>query len=140
MRPLFGTRHPDGTVRHQARRPANKDIREHFAEPGWRHSDEETFDDLNTRAGKALAYLEQRPEEQLIVVSHGMFSRILIARLVLGETLTGEECERFIRSLRMNNTGITVLRFDGVVDKPFEGAENPWKLVVWNDHSHLGEA
>ncbi len=131
---VYGVRHDD-----PVNIAANEAIRENFATPDWRHSDEENFDDLKQRAGEALSFLESRPEKSLIVVSHGMFARILMARVVMGERLTGDECERFIRALRMNNTGLSVLRYDGTVEKPFEGAENPWKIIVWNDHSHLGD-
>src|SRR6185312_4982542 len=39
----------------------------------------ETFSELKTRAGKALAFLEGRPEETILVTGHGFFTRMLIA-------------------------------------------------------------
>lgn len=117
----------------------NKLIRENFHLPGWRHSDEENFDDLKKRAGDALSFLENRPEQNILVVSHGMFARVLLARVIMGEDLTGLECEHFIRSLRMKNTALTVLRFDGEVQESQEGGEAPWKVLTWADYAHLAE-
>lgn len=117
----------------------NKLIREHFHLPGWRHSDEENFDDLKQRAGEALSYLENRPEQNILVVSHGIFARVLLARVIMGGELTGRECEHFIRSLRMKNTALTVLRYDGEVLESQEGGEAPWKVLTWADYAHLAE-
>lgn len=110
---------------------AGKEIKEHFAKPGWRFSDEENFDDLKARALDALQHLAERPEQDILVVTHGFILRILVACVVFGKDLTGEECERFVRTFHMENTGITVLGYDDV-------NANPWWLWVWNDHAHLG--
>jgi broad specificity phosphatase PhoE len=107
-------------------------IKKHFADPGFRHSDEENFDDLKQRAKDALEYLANRPEEIMIVVSHGFFMKVLMAYVVFGDELTGKECEKFIRKFEMENTAITVI----------DGKEVPlgmrWWIWIWNDHSHLG--
>lgn len=111
---------------------ADKSIFDNFSVPGFRHSDEENFDDLKQRAGEALSHLSERKEKHIAVVTHGFFMRVVIAFAVFGPELTGKECERFIRSFHMENTGITVLGFDGV-------GPHSWWLWVWNDHSHLAE-
>ena len=111
---------------------AEKEIFEHFHETGWRFSDEENFDDLKERARKALKYLAERSEENILVVTHGFFMRIIMAYIIFGDTLTGEECTKCIRTFHMENVGITVL----VNDK--ENAKTPWWLWIWNDHAHLG--
>jgi broad specificity phosphatase PhoE len=112
---------------------AEKEIKLHFHEPGWRFSDEENFDDLKQRAGKALKYLAERSEENILVVTHGFFMRIVIAYILFGENLTGDECVKCIRKFHMENTGITVLGYDHKDEK------SPWWLWIWNDHAHLGE-
>ncbi len=103
-----------------------------FAKPGYRHSDEENFDDLKTRAIAALRYLSDRPEEHIGVVTHGFFMRIVMAVVVFGESLTAQECERFLRTFYMENTGLTILGFDGLREDP------QWWVWIWNDHAHLG--
>jgi probable phosphoglycerate mutase len=108
-----------------------KILRESHLIPGFRHSDEENFDDLKERAQKALAYLAARPEEHILVVTHGFFMRILVALITMGDTLTAVECEQFIRTFHMENTGLSVFGYD-------EKEKSPWWLWVWNDHAHLG--
>ena len=109
-----------------------KIIEEHFHQPGFRHSDEETFEDLKERARKALVCLTEQKEDNILVVTHGFFLRVVVAYMLFGDGLTGETCVEIIRKLEMENTGITV----------FEYRENhsrsPWMLWIWNDHAHLG--
>ncbi len=109
-----------------------------FDKPHHRHSDEENFDDLKARASAALSYLEKRPEDNMLVVGHGFFTRSIIARVLLGEGITGLEFLNVIRSLRTRNTGLSVLHFKEGVTMGNEGPESPWQLLVWNDHAHLG--
>jgi len=111
---------------------AEKAIYDNFHLPEFRFSDEESFEDLKNRAKNVLDYLAKRPEENILVVTHGFFMRIIMAYVLFGEKLTGEECVRFIRVFHMENTGITVL-----IHEP-EDKSSPWWLWVWNDHAHLG--
>lgn len=107
-------------------------VRENFHVSGYRHSDEENFDDLKSRAGAALDYLRERPEQNILVVTHGYFMRALMARVVMGEELTSFEGAKFIRTFHMENTGITVLVYDE------KHLDSPWWFWMWNDHAHLG--
>jgi broad specificity phosphatase PhoE len=107
------------------------DITEHFGVPGYHFADEENFDDLNERARRALEYLAGQEAENILVVTHGYFMRILIARVVFGDNLTAREGKEFIRTFHMENTGLSVFGYD-------TKQENPWWLWVWNDHEHLG--
>ncbi len=106
-------------------------IKKNLGVAGFKHSDEESFDDLKKRAAKAVKFLEARPEENILVVTHGFFLRIIVAYITFGEALTAYECDKFLRVLRPQNAGITVLKYD-------ETEEDPWKLWIWNDHAHLG--
>ncbi|MBU6214562.1 phosphoglycerate mutase family protein [Patescibacteria group bacterium] len=107
-------------------------IRINFHIPGYRFSDEENFDDLKNRAHKALTFLSEQSESSLICVTHGFFIRILIAYALHSETLTSEICEHLIRALNMENAGITILDYNE--------EDTSWKLLTWNDHSHLSES
>lgn len=109
----------------------DKIIHDNFETPGFRHSDEETFDDIKNRALSALKFLAERPEQNILVVTHGFFMRIIMAVVIHGKSLTAKECSRFIRTFHMENTGLSILGYD-------ESKENPWWLWVWNDHAHLG--
>lgn len=98
---------------------------------GYRYSDEENFDDLKLRTGEALAYLAHHPASSLLVVSHGVFLRNIIARVIFGENLSGPECTAVLETFVASNTGITVLTHDAT-------RKNQWNIVSWNDHAHLG--
>ena len=102
--------------------------------PGMRVEDGENYDDLITRAEKALALLTDRAEPSIVVVTHGYFLRTIVARVILGEALSGDTCKHFHTVASMENTGLTVLRYQGGVD------EGPcWRLWIYNDHAHLAE-
>lgn len=110
----------------------NTVIFENFLVPGARHSDEENFEDLKARAGSALAYVVSRPEKRILVATHGIFMRMVLAHAVMGSDLTGGVALAFLRSFKTKNTGLTVLEHgDGK-------AYSPWEVLTWNDHAHLG--
>lgn len=100
--------------------------------PGLRAEDGENFDDLILRADKALAFLKERPEESLVVVTHGFFLRTIVARVLLGDTLTPESFRKLQSSMEMENTGLTVLHYG----ERYEGTS--WMVWTYNDHAHLG--
>lgn len=100
---------------------------------GVRELDGENFDDLTVRAREALQYVAQRDEDVLMIVTHGFFLRVLMATVVFGDELDGSMLKQFEGRFRMQNTGITVFRYDEEADP-----ENPWSIWVWNDHAHLG--
>src|SRR4029453_736468 len=57
---------------------------EHWTNAGVKHSDEENFFDLKTRALKALDHLVERPERTVLVVTHGTFVCMLICCMMAG--------------------------------------------------------
>ena len=95
--------------------------------------DGESFDELIDRADKALAFLNNRPEDSLVVVTHGFFLRTIVARVLFGNYLTGEAFRQFQKSASMENTGLTVLRYQSVFER-----DPAWRLWIYNDHAHLG--
>lgn len=100
--------------------------------PGLRIADGENFEDLVARADSALSFLLDRPEEHLLVVTHGYFLRTIIARVLLKDSLTSESFRNIQRSAHIENTGLTVIRHE----RGFE-SEPEWKLWTYNDHAHL---
>lgn len=108
---------------------------------GVRIEDGENFDDLMARADKSLAFLASRTEESIVVVTHGFFLRVLVARVLLGDLLSGETLRRVQSAASTENTGITVLQYrrnnDAQVDLLFEGKPE-WRLWIYNDHAQLG--
>ncbi len=102
--------------------------------PGTRVEDGENYDDLLERADKALAYLKNRPEESMLVVTHGDFLRTVLARVLLGELFSGEALRNIQKVALIDNSGITALRFQKAYDEVAR-----WRLWIYNDHSHLAD-
>jgi len=99
---------------------------------GKRVQDGENYDDIVARAKKALEYIEQRPERELLVVAHGIFLRTILAYVLLGDAITDRGFEHFQEHIEMENTGLTILKYG----ESRQGLS--WKLWVWGDHAHLG--
>ncbi len=110
-------------------------LKDNFHVAGWKHSDEENFEDLKQRAVKLLDTLASRKEENLIVVTHGIFMRMIVAVAIMGKELTSHDYWKFFVALGLDNTGITILKSNEIDEKYDDVA--PWELVTWNDHSHL---
>lgn len=130
---LFGERqHPPEAIGLRTDSPEYKKIRDEtwqrFSALDLSHKGEETFPLLMERAGKAVKYLESRPENSLVVVSHANFTRFLVAYMCWGETLTPDIFLKFLAFTKLSNTGITHLVFDN----------ETWTLHQWNDKAHLG--
>lgn len=102
---------------------------ENKANPDWHFEDGENPWEFNERAKKALSFLADQKEENILVVTHGLFLRVFVARILAGELCTPELSFRMTPVLQVNNTGITVCTFD----------EGNWKLLTWNDHAHFAE-
>ncbi len=102
--------------------------------PGMRVEDGENFDDLIKRADGVLHLLQQRPEQKLLVVTHGLFLRTLVARVLLGEVLSGESLRHFHNMTSMDNTALSALRYEPAFEQDYA-----WRLWIYNDHAHLAE-
>jgi broad specificity phosphatase PhoE len=100
--------------------------------PAMRVADGENFDDLIWRAYTALAFLKDRAEQSLVVVTHGYFLRTIVARVLLGDLLSGHAYRRFQRTTSVENTGLTVLRYHDAFED-----EACWRLWTHNDCAHL---
>lgn len=104
-------------------------IGEHAGDPEWHYADEENLFDFRRRVEQALGLISQREESHILVISHGQTIRMMVALMMLGEQLTPRIAQSFIDFLRTSNTGITVCE---------RQEDQPWRLVTWNDHAHLG--
>jgi len=94
-----------------------------------RHSDEETFSELQERVHKVLAYLQERSEEHILVVSHGRFIRFLFSSICLGDSFTPVAYNNVEHTLKSSNTGITHIELRD---------DARWVAWQWNDSAHLG--
>lgn len=117
--------------------PANKTWRawdKTLYTSGERISNGENYDDIVARADKALNYLRDRPESKLAVVTHGYFLTAIVARVLLGEHLTGSIMKQFQERASIENTAVTVLHYKDAFEEDFT-----WRLWTLNDHSHFAE-
>ena len=137
--PLFGERRNPSLLlgTHEADPKAVSiwnEIQAHYGETNWRYADEENFDDFRARVIEALEFLRQQQETRIIVTSHGMTMKMILAHVTLGKHLTGKIFwEQFVPIKNVRNCGIMQLEYV----QNYEGTGMFWKLVSWNDHAHL---
>ncbi len=98
----------------------------------FRYSDEENFQDLKDRARRLLAYLSTRREKHVLVVTHGIFLRMIAAYILYGESLTASDYNLLSFLNAYNNAAITICEYK----KPWFGKplERPWELIAWDDY------
>lgn len=95
----------------------------------WRYSDEENAQEFVERAQEALALLQQRPEKQLLVVSHALNIRMILAQ-VLDQMGNLAHLYEIYENFDLHNTGLSAIFFDPDHQR--------WQMLCINDHSHLG--
>lgn len=115
-----------------------RDWIEAFYDPDATVTDGEHFFDVRERALHALSYLEERPEMHIVVVSHGMFLRALVAAIMFGEALTPEIFRGISAATVTNNTGLTLLQYGVAPRHDLDGDKARWRVRAFNDHAHLG--
>lgn len=126
---------PSGLVGKHHEDPAvlefNQAFKENLNDPAWHYSDEENYFDLQKRVMKVLEMLENRKDENTVLVTHGLVVRMIMALvLITPEFLTPEIFHKLRHNLKTKNTGITIIE-----SKPKGG----YRLTVFNDIAHLGE-
>ncbi len=104
------------------------DIDKNFHNPDYHYSDEENFVDLKNRAVKSLEFIEKMEEENILIVTHGVFTKYLVALMCFGGRLNSETYLSFHKFFKTWNTGITRVRL----------RDGKWILQQWNDSAHLG--
>lgn len=99
-----------------------------FHDDSLRYSDEENFIDLKERAKKLLAYIAQRDEKRIIMVTHGIFLKMVAAYMLYGEKLTASMYNEVSYFNTMNNAGMAICQYI-----PHWFRKDEWKLITWND-------
>ena len=108
-----------------------KNRNDNVDEPSWRFEDGETFTDVLTRVHLSKDYLEKQESESVLVVAHGFFLQMFGATILLDADEATKLWFHALTTLRMSNTGISLLTYD---------AENKrWRVVLWNDYAHFAE-
>ena len=93
-----------------------------------RVADEENFIDLKKRAKKLLAYITRRPEERIIMVTHGIFLKMVVSYMLYGEKLTASQYNNLSYFNPVTNASMAICSYTTHWFK-----RNEWKILVWND-------
>jgi broad specificity phosphatase PhoE len=102
----------------------------------FRIADEENFLDLKARAKELLEYLSKRKEKELLVVTHGIFLRMIAAYIIYGDTLNAPSYNTLSFFNASNNAAVTVCEYKkGLFGPP---PDERWKLIAWDDYSRVG--
>ena len=93
-----------------------------------RISDEENFVDLKARAKELLKFIADRDEEKIIMVTHGIFLKMVVSYMLYGEELTASMYNNLSYFNPVNNASMAICSYTTHLFK-----KNEWKLIVWND-------
>ena len=100
-----------------------------LVDPKWHYSDEENFIDIKERGIKAIEYLVSKKEENIFVVSHGNFIKLLTGIILFGNNVSINDYVRLLKILKLDNTGVSIFSYDQDSKR--------WYLQCWNNTSHL---
>lgn len=129
---LVERRNPSEIIGHSGTEPKVRQIVDlidkSFHEDNLRYSDEENFADLKERARKLLKYIAHRPESRIIMVTHGIFLKMVVAYMLLGDKLTASEYNKLSYYNPMDNAGMAICTYT-----THWFSKNEWKVVIWND-------
>ncbi len=96
-----------------------------------RVSDEENFTDLKARARKLLKFIRWRSEKRIIMVTHGIFLKMMASYMLYGEKLTASQYNNLSYFNPVNNASMAICSYTTHWFK-----RNEWKILVWNDLSN----
>lgn len=92
-----------------------------------RYSDEENFEDLKKRAERLLKFIAGRRHKRIIMVTHGIFLKMVIAYILHGKHLSASEYNTLSFFNPADNAGLTICTFT-----PHWFRKNEWKIITWN--------
>ena len=99
-----------------------------FHDDNFRYSDEENFVDLKERAEKLLTYIKKRKEKRIVMVTHMIFLKVVIAYMLYGKKLTASLYNTLSYFNPIDNAGMTIVKYTSHLFKKDE-----WKVLAWND-------
>ncbi len=89
----------------------------------------EGYSELHARLIETKTFLESLSTKHNVLVGHAAFFKALVAYCMLGDGLTESLLQSFDESLVMDNCGISKCMFNEEKGK--------WRIMFWNDVSHL---
>ncbi|MCX6751988.1 MAG: histidine phosphatase family protein [Candidatus Nomurabacteria bacterium] len=129
---LVERRNPKEIIGHEGGEPEVRKIIDRidksFHDDNLRVSDEENFADLKERARKLLIYISRRNAKRIIMVTHGIFLKMIVSYMLYGDKLTAAEYNSLSYFNPINNASMAICSYTHHWFK-----KNEWKLLVWND-------
>ncbi len=101
-----------------------------FHDDDLRYSDEENFVDLKDRARNLLTYIKKRKESQIIMVTHGIFLKMIASYIIFDNKLTSSQYNNLSFLNPMDNAGLTICKYSSSFFK-----KDKWNILVWNNKS-----
>lgn len=95
----------------------------------WYSQDTESFLARVDRANQALSFLESHESDEIVVVTHGTFLKLLTCCAVFAGKVTPEMWDTWKLAYEFDNTGISLLEYNG----------ERWRIRILNDHAHFAE-
>lgn len=131
---LVERRNPSEIIGHWGGEPEVRKIIEQmdksYHADDLRVSDEENFTDLKERAKKLLTFIKRRREKRMIMVTHGIFLKMVVSYMLYGDKLTATEYNKLSYFNPVNNASMAICSYNTYW---FKRAD--WKVLVWNDLS-----
>ena len=103
-------------------------IEKTFHDDNFRHSDEENFADLKERAKKLLAYIADREEKRIIMVTHHVFLKMIVSYMLYRDNLTASLYNTLSYFNWIDDAGMTICQYT-----PHWFKKDEWKVITWND-------
>ncbi len=97
-----------------------------------RYSDEENFNDLKKRARKCLDFLGSSFSWRIVVVTHGVFLKMLLSYILNGKDLHNSAYVRLSFFNPADNGGVTVCEYTPW--KKWITAGRGWKILNYNEN------
>ncbi len=131
---LMERRNPSEIIGHWGGEPKVREIIDKmdksYHADDLRISDEENFIDLKKRAKKLLTFISRRWESRIIMVTHGIFLKMVVSYMNYGDELTASQYNTLSYFNPVNNAGMCICSYRHHWFK-----KNEWKVIVWNDLS-----
>lgn len=97
----------------------------------YRYADEENFLDLKERALACLTYLASRPEQEICVVTHHAFLKMLLAYMLYRESLHAGDFVKLSFFNQSDNGGTSICEYN-----PWRGLfskKRGWRVLSYNE-------
>ncbi|MFC1727400.1 histidine phosphatase family protein [Patescibacteria group bacterium] len=98
-------------------------------DPFFQYPDEETFIDFKKRIAHFLNQLSKTPQENILLVTHSLTTKMILALAIIGDSLSSKEFLNIYDTFIFNKVGLTILE---------HSKEKNWQLITWNDQIQLG--